>query len=183
MPKKTAAKKKTLAKMEPTFIREIELKFKKRRVKHELAGVPLVSAERVAELFRDLQNEAKEKLIAIALDTKLKILCFEIISIGSLNAVYSRPFESVRTTILVNACCFIMVHNHPSGDPTPSQLDEDFTYELAGFGETGGIPLEDHIIIGEGESYYSFAEAGLISKYQADARKRRSLPDRLRIKR
>ncbi len=181
MAKKKATKKKT---SEATYIREIELRFKKRRVKdNDLAGVPLVSAERVAELFRDLQNEAKEKLIAIALDSQLKILCFEIISIGSLNAVYARAFESVRTTVLVNASCFVMVHNHPSGDPSPSVPDEHFTYELASLGEVGGIPLEDHIIIGEGDSYYSFAEAGLISKYRTDARKRRTLPKRLMLDR
>ncbi|MCG8648301.1 MAG: hypothetical protein MI861_00625 [Pirellulales bacterium] len=58
------AKKKATTKSEPTYIREIELRFKKRRVKedNEMAGVPLVSAQRIAELFRDLQNEAKEKL-------------------------------------------------------------------------------------------------------------------------
>lgn len=178
------AKKKATTKSEPTYIREIELRFKKRRVKDsEMAGVPLVSAQRIAELFRDLQNEAKEKLIAIALDTQLKVLCFEVISIGSLNAVYARPGESIRSTILVNARCFVMVHNHPSGDPTPSSPDEDFTYELVSAGHSTGMPLEDHIIIGQGDSYYSFAEEGLIQKYQADVRKRRALPNRLRIKR
>ncbi len=179
MAKKKATKKKT---SEPTYIREIELRFKKRRVKdNDVSGVPLVSAERVAELFRDMQNEAKEKLIAIALDTKLKILCFEVVSIGSVHAVYARPGEMTRTTFMVNASRFIVVHNHPSGDPSPSGPDEDFTYELASLGEMAGMPLEDHIIIGEGDSYYSFAEAGLIEKYRSDARKRRTIPKRYRI--
>ncbi len=178
MAKKKVTKKKT----GPTYIREIELKFKKRRVKSDdLAGEKLHSVERVVELFRDLQNEAKEKLITISMDIKLKILCYEVVSIGSVNSVYARPGEMVRTTFMVNASRFIVVHNHPSGDPSPSGPDEDFTYELASLGEMAGMPLEDHIIIGEGESYYSFAEAGLIAKYQADARKRRKIPNRDRL--
>lgn len=176
-----AKKKSTRKKSQPTYIREIELKFKKRRVKNDLAGIPLISPERIAELFQDLQNESKEKLIAIALDTRLKILCFEVISIGSLNAVYARPGEAIRSTILVNAHCFVMVHNHPSGDASPSKEDQRFTYELAGVGQATGMPLEDHIIIGENGSYFSFAEEGLIQKYQADVHKRRTLPKRLEI--
>jgi len=63
---------------QPTYIREIELRYKKRRVKSDApVNEPLANPQKVYELFSDLQNEAKEKLIAISLDTKLQPLCFD----------------------------------------------------------------------------------------------------------
>ncbi len=160
--KKASGKKKKAVK--PAYLREIQIRYKKKRVK---AGSPIgkriAGARQVYELFSDLQNDGKEKLIAISLDVKLKILCFEVVAIGSVHSIYTRPFEVLRSAILVNAYGLILVHNHPSGDATPGLEDKQFTKELKKLTDTGGVELHDHIIIGDGD-YYSFAEAGLMAK-------------------
>lgn len=157
----------------PTFIREIELRYRKRRVKADApVEEPLTDPKMVYELFSDLQNETKEKLLAISLDTRLKMLCFEVIALGSVSSVYARAFESLRTAILVNAYGLIMVHNHPSGDVTPSLQDKQFTLDVLNHTVTGGIEFYDHIIIGR-ERYFSFAEQGLMKELTTIARANR----------
>ncbi|MEM6779768.1 MAG: JAB domain-containing protein [Planctomycetota bacterium] len=117
----------------------------------------------VVELFRDLQNETKEKLIAISVDAKLKIITFEVVSIGSVSAISLRPFEILRTPVVVNAFGVILVHNHPSGDPKPSAEDKKLTKTVAKLADSGGIAFHDHIIIGD-DDHYSFRTAGLLDK-------------------
>ncbi len=164
------AKKKTSK--NPTYLREIEVKFKKKRVATDApTGELLTDPKIVAELFHDLQNEGKEKIIAISLDIKLKIIAFEVVSIGSPNSVYAQPGEITRTPVMVAASAMIVVHNHPSGDPKPSPEDKEFTLQLTMACESLGIPLHDHVIIGE-DDFYSFANDGLIKKYQSEVRKK-----------
>lgn len=164
-----AKKKKTVK--NPTYLREIEVKFKKKRVAAIApTGELLTDPKTVAELFRDLQDEGKEKLIAVSLDAKLKILAFEVVSIGSPTAVYAQPFECARTPILVGASGMVLVHNHPSGDPTPSEADKEATWQLVRLCNMGGIPLYDHVIIGD-DDFYSFAQEGWIEKYLRKAEK------------
>ena len=146
----------------PTYLREVKITFKKRRVKN---GSPLGESvshpQQVYELFQDLQNEAKEKLIAISLDTKLKIISFEVVAIGSVKSIYGKPFEAIRSAIALNADGLIIVHNHPSGDVTPSEADKEFTAALKDITDKGGMAFCDHIIIGD-DAYFSFSNEGLL---------------------
>ncbi len=159
--KKTTSKKKV---QKPTYLREIQIRYKKKRVKSDSpVGKKITDARLVFELFSDLQNEAKEKLITISLDVKLKIICFEVVAIGSVNAIYARPVEAIRASIPLNPYGIIMVHNHPSGDPEPSSGDKNFTSKLLLNTKSLGIEFHDHIIIGDGK-YFSFAEHGLIDR-------------------
>lgn len=148
----------------PAYLREIEIRYKKKRVK---AGSPvgkrITGAEQVFALFSDLQNEAKEKLITISLDVKLKIICFEVVAIGSVSAIYARPVEAIRAAIPMNPYGIIVVHNHPSGEPEPSDEDKAFTEKLLRSTRDLGIEFHDHVIIGDG-AYYSFAEKGLMEE-------------------
>lgn len=144
------------------YLREIEIKFKKKRVKSGVAvNQPINRPQQVYKLFQDLQTETKEKLISISLDAKLKILCFEVVAIGSVQAIYGRPFEALRASLPLNPAGIIVVHNHPSGDPTPSEKDKEFTRNLKTLTDAAGLKFYDHIIIGD-EQYFSFAEAGLL---------------------
>ncbi|MEM1221684.1 MAG: JAB domain-containing protein [Verrucomicrobiota bacterium] len=130
----------------PTYLREVQISYKKKRVKNgSPVGEPVSQSKQVYELFKDLENEGKEKMIAI----------------GSVNAIFGRPFEAIRSAIALNAVGIILVHNHPSGNPTPSQLDKNFTTDLKEITDKGGMGFYDHIIIGE-DSYFSFADAGLL---------------------
>ncbi len=151
----------------PVYIREIELRYKKHRVKSgDPVNEPLTDAMKVFELFSDLQNEAKEKVITISLDVKLKLLSFEVVAIGAVNAIYGRPVEVLRTAIPLNPYGIIVVHNHPSGDPTPSPGDIEFTSKLLINTTSLGLKFHDHIIIGNKE-YFSFAEQGLMQQLKS----------------
>ena len=100
-------------------------------------------------------------MIALHLDTKNKIICFEVVALGSLNAIYLRPMEVFRSSFAVNAHAAIVIHNHPSGDPAPSEQDKGLTDKLAELAKNMGMVFHDHIIIGE-DSYFSFADEGLL---------------------
>ena len=155
-------------KKRPTYIREIEIRYKKRRVKSDApVDEPLTDPEKVYELFSDLQNEAKEKLITISLDTQLKLICFEVIAIGAIDSVYARPIEAIRAAIPLNPYGIIIVHNHPLGDPTPSIGDEKFTSDLLINTTSLGLEFYDHIIIGHND-YFSFAEHGIMQRLKSE---------------
>lgn len=147
----------------PIYIREIEIRYKKRRVrKNAVAPKPLKGPAEVVTLFRDLENETKEKLITINLDSQYKILCFEVVGIGAVNSFYVRPMEVFRTAFPVNAYGAIVIHNHPSGDPMPSEEDVLFTQKLVRLANDMGLEFVDHIIVGR-KSYFSFREHGLLT--------------------
>ena len=108
-----------------------------------------------------MQDETKEKLIAVSLDAKLKIITFEVVGVGLVSGVFARPAEALRTSIMVNAYGVILLHNHPSGDPTPSDEDKAFTQQIKRSCDDLGIKLHDHIIIGS-DRFFSFDDEGLI---------------------
>ncbi len=146
------------------YIREVETRFKKKRVKGDLpVHQPLTDPSVVVGLFQTLQNATKEKLIAVAVDAQLKILCFEVVAIGSISAVDAQPGEIIRNTWSLSPSGYILVHNHPSGNPTPSEADRVITAKFAKVLKDLGAQLYDHIIIGEPDTYYSFAESGILT--------------------
>ncbi len=83
-----------------------------------------------------------------------------MVSTGSLNQSIVHPRELFKTALLSSAAAVILIHNHPTGDPTPSTEDIELTRRLKEAGEMIGIRVLDHIVVGD--SYYSFAERGHI---------------------
>lgn len=118
------------------------------------------SPEQVFEMFRCLQEEAKEHFIALHIDGKNRIACIDRVSIGSLNQSIVHAREVFKTALLSSAAGIILVHNHPTGDPTPSNEDKEVTKRLVEAGALLGIPVIDHIIIGN--EPFSFRGFGLI---------------------
>jgi len=115
------------------------------------------SAER---LFRRFIGELdREKFIVAALNTKNEVNSIEIVSIGSLNASIVSPREVFKSAILSNAASIIVCHNHPSGHIEPSKEDLSITVRLVEAGLLLGIPVIDHIIIGD-DTTYSFKDKG-----------------------
>jgi len=104
-------------------------------------------------------GEHREVFKALYLNTKNQLISLDIISIGSLNASIVHPREVLKPAIMHSAASIILAHNHPSGDPTPSREDSEFTQRMAKCGELIGIRLLDHIVIGDG-SYTSLKERG-----------------------
>ena len=110
-----------------------------------------------------LQHLRKEVFKAILLDTKHHILKDATVSEGSLSASLVHPREAFLPAIRESAAAVIFLHNHPSGDPTPSPEDKELTRRLADVGRLVGIEVLDHIIIGMGDpGYVSFRDAGLL---------------------
>ena len=111
----------------------------------------------VALLMPRLRYESKEHFLVVLLNSKNKVLEIEQISEGSLNSSVVHPREVFAPAVLHHAAAILTAHNHPSGDPTPSKEDKDLTNTLVQAGKYMGIPVLDHIIIGDAK-YFSFKE-------------------------
>lgn len=123
-------------------------------------GTPVKAPEDVARFFMDeMKHYDKEYFKAALLNTKNQILKTVTVSIGSLNASIVHPREILKPAIAASAASIILVHNHPTGDPTPSREDIEFTRRFAKCGELIGIELLDHVIIGA-DRYQSLKEKG-----------------------
>jgi len=117
-------------------------------------------AQTVYALFSFLQQETKEHFIALHLDAKNRILCIDRVSAGTMTNSLIHPREVFKTALLSSAASLLLIHNHPSGDPTPSREDILITEKLKGAGEIMGIAVLDHVIIGDG--YVSLKEKGYL---------------------
>src|SRR3979409_567667 len=108
----------------------------------------------------------KDCVRVVLLDTRYHLLRIEEVSLGSINESIAHPRDVFRPAIMSSAYAVIVVHNHPSGDPSPSQSDHSLTRRLSEAAELLQIRLLDHIIIGapaEGrQPYFSFKEAGVL---------------------
>ena len=138
-----------------------------RLARETLSKQKIDSPEIVNELLgAELRALHKESLRVILLDTRYRLLRIEEISVGSVNESIAHPRDVFRPALIFSAYAVIVVHNHPSGDASPSQTDHTLTRRLADAAELLQIKLLDHIIIGApAESqpgYFSFKEAGVL---------------------
>jgi DNA repair protein RadC len=121
------------------------------------------SANAGALVHAYLADTDRENFVVLMLDQKNKIIGINTVSIGSLTASIVHPREVFKPAILSNAAAIILAHNHPSGQPQPSQEDRVLTVRLVAAGKLLGISILDHVIIGDGTStYFSFADEGLM---------------------
>lgn len=138
-----------------------------RLARESLADTPLDTPARIYELLgAEMRQLGKESLRVVLLDAKLRLMCVEQVSLGSLNETLAHPREILRPAVLHNAFAFILVHNHPSGDPTPSDADRRVTMRLAEAAKMLQVSFFDHVILGSPAenraAYFSFREAGVI---------------------
>ena len=103
----------------------------------------------------------KEHLFVLALDSRLKLIGFNLVSIGTVNECPAHPREIVRPILALNGTSFVLIHNHPAGDPSPSNADRAFTRKMVEVSDLLNIGFIDHCIVTD-YSYFSFREAGLI---------------------
>lgn len=109
------------------------------------------TADDIYEFMRyDMENLDHEELRILSLDTKHFLLGEDVLYRGTINSSNIRIAEVFRKPLLLNAACFVLVHNHPSGDPTPSAADIVTTRNIMAAGKTMDLPLLDHVIIGSG---------------------------------
>lgn len=130
--------------------------------KDALNKVKINEPTTIANLYMDeMRYLQKEHFKVLLLDTKNQIIVTEEISVGTLNASIVHPRDVFKVAIKRNANSIILIHNHPSGDPTPSNEDINITNRLIDGGNLIGIKVLDHIIIGDNR-YISFKEKNLI---------------------
>ena len=108
-----------------------------------------------------LRHESRENLMLCTLDGKSKLISDETVSVGTVNSAVAAPREIFLCALQKKAVYILLLHNHPSGDPSPSKEDLRVTEDIAYLGRLLDIRLLDHIIIGDGR-YYSFKEQGQI---------------------
>ncbi len=142
-------------------IKKLKLSFERKRVDDDLLHVPLESAEHAYQLFKEMENEIREKVICVHLTEKYQIISFEVVSIGTQSYAIADPVEILRGAVLVHAAKIIIIHNHPLGSPEPSAADIKGAKSLKEKSAVLNIELRDAIIIGEG-GFVSLAERGLI---------------------
>lgn len=108
------------------------------------------------------RHEHKEHFAVMSLSTKNHILALNDISVGTLNGSMVHPREVFEEAIVRHAAAIILIHNHPSGDPSPSREDIQVTQRMVKAGKVMDIPVLDHVIIGDGR-FASLKEKGLLS--------------------
>lgn len=130
----------------------------KRTQRVTTVNTPIKSAAEIAMIYTPrMKHLKKEHFMAIYLDTKNKVICDQVITVGTLNASLVHPREVFHGAIRNLAHSVVVIHNHPSGDPAPSDADLEVTEKLAQTGEVMGIDLLDHVIITE-DKYWSWNE-------------------------
>lgn len=123
--------------------------------------IAIRSPQDVANLLMDrLRFEKKEYFIVLHLDTRNHVISEEVVSIGSLDSSIVHPREIFKTALKKSSASIICVHNHPSGDPTPSREDILVSRRLAEVGQLMGIEVLDHVVVGE-QRFVSMKEQGL----------------------
>lgn len=131
---------------------------RERLATHEPIRGPSDIYARMAPRLRDLRHEEFHVLL---LNTQHGVLREVLITRGILDASLIHPREVLREAIVESAAAVILVHNHPSGNPSPSAEDREVTRQLSAAGRTVGIPILDHVIIAGGE-FRSLAQDGLM---------------------
>lgn len=136
-----------------------------RRILHQTkwySSKKITSPQDVAEMFIPiLRDEVKEIFLVVCLSSSNKIIRYERISIGNLNSSVVHPREIFKVAIENNSASIILIHNHPSENPEPSNEDIAVTKKIVEAGKMMDIPVFDHIIIA-GSQYTSFVERRLI---------------------
>ena len=126
-----------------------------------LPKIKIDHPSQVYQLVKDeLQHEKREHFIVILLDIKGCVICHQVVAIGTLSNALVHPREVFYPAIRHKAANLILVHNHPSGDLTPSPQDYEVTRQLIEVGQIMGMPISDHLIISE-RGFLSMRQQGV----------------------
>ena len=152
----------------PIKFRQIKAVMETLEVREEVAAYlqadrRYTAPDQVAAIFSCLHYEAKEHFFTVHLDGKNRIPCLDLVSVGSLNQSIVHPRDVFKTSLSTSAAALLLVHNQPTGDPSPSSEDIAITRRLKETGEIIGIKVLDHVIVGS-EGYLSFVERGLLEE-------------------
>ena len=122
---------------------------------------PLRTMQDILSRLADIRAKQQEYFVCMSLDGGQRLIAQRTITVGTLDTVLAHPREVFSDAIVDRAACIVISHNHPSGDPQPSQKDTSLTQQLAAAGQLLGIPLRDHIILTKTD-HYSFRQHHLL---------------------
>ena len=114
---------------------------------------PLLTQQDILARLHDIRTEQQEYFIVLSLDGGQRLIAQRTITIGTIDAVLAHPREVFSDAIADRAASVIVAHNHPSGDPHPSQRDIKLTQQLAAAGQLLGVPVHDHLIVTKTNHY------------------------------
>ena len=127
-----------------------------------VSQTPVSTPEEAVDLItREFSDLDREVFMILNMTCHLQVINLDVCSVGTLNYTVVHPRDVFKSSILSNASSVLLIHNHPSGDPSPSAEDSAVTEQVRQAGELTGIRLADHIIIGD-TTYYSFKEWGIL---------------------
>ena len=129
-------------------------------------NVFFASSKEVFDYMFFYQKADREMFVLIFLNAKNIVIDDEVHAVGDVNSSAVYPRQVFRSALMNNAVSIICAHNHPTGDPEPSNGDREITKQLVEGGKLLGIKILDHIIVGDQGKYYSFADKGLIEEYE-----------------
>lgn len=115
--------------------------------------------------MQDWFDDNKEQLVVLLLSTRFAIQGYHLVSMGTVNESIAHPREVFRVAVANGSYGIIVMHNHPSGDPSPSQSDHVLTRRLSEGADLLSVKMLDHVIVGQrsvGTGYFSFKEAGVL---------------------
>ncbi len=141
---------------ETTRVREVVLEYRGRALR--APGVIREPASAVDLARRIVRDDAREHFLAVYLDGRHRPIGHSVVSIGTATASLVHPREVYQSAVLLGAVSVLLLHNHPSGDPSPSREDSEVTDRLRDAGRILGIRLLDHIVWTRHGSFHSFRE-------------------------
>lgn len=153
--------------MERKFTEYVSERIRVKRVSGERIIVQCgIDCYKVAKIiYKDL-DDGREHFTVVALDNRRAVIGWKVISTGTASSSLVHPREIFRYLIPAGAISFLLIHNHPSGDVTPSPEDIEVTKRLSHVGELVGIRLEDHCIVDDEQTVYmTFMERSIMPFY------------------
>lgn len=148
------------------YLKEIKVTYNRKRVKDDLLKKAVKNPKQVYELFKEMENELRMKVVCLHLNPQLEILSYEVVSIGTSHRALIDVAGIYRGVLLSGASRIILIYNHPNGPCMPSAEEKKSAKKIAQGGEPYDITLEDFILIGE-DGYYSFNEKKKFGRKEA----------------
>ena len=138
------------------YLKKLKIKYIKTKIKNPIRG-QIRDPKALVKIFRYLEKEDKEKVISVHLNARAETNCFEVLSVGGTEFSLISPREVFKSLLLTNSTGFILIHNHPSGNPAPSAQDLQMIKELQRITEQHfDMDFVDFVIIGDDSKFWSW---------------------------
>lgn len=151
------------------YLRELDVRFKKSEYKNILKE-QIRNPKQVYEAVKSLEDVTQEKVLAIFVSDDLDEPVFQHVAVGGVDAAFLNPIYLMRQAYLTLASGFILVHNHPSGNPTPSQADRDLIEYLDVLSRLHRMQFIDFMIVGRNDFWSRYEEKGIIYQIEGDSK-------------